>query len=45
VRFSQGQRPRTGYNTGDDVGLVALRRVRVEGRLALMREFLAVIQI
>lgn len=27
------------------LGLVALRRVRVEGRLALMRQFLAVIQI
>lgn len=27
------------------LGLVALRRVRVEGRMALMRQFLAVIQI
>jgi hypothetical protein len=27
------------------IGLVALRRVRVEGRLGLMRQFLAVIQI
>jgi hypothetical protein len=27
------------------LGLVALRRVRVEGRLGLMRQFLAVIQI
>jgi hypothetical protein len=27
------------------LGLVALRRVRVEGRLALMRQFLAIIQI
>jgi hypothetical protein len=27
------------------LGLVALRRVRVEGRLALMRQFLAVIQV
>jgi hypothetical protein len=27
------------------IGLVALRRLRVEGRLTLMREFLAVIQI
>ena len=27
------------------LGLVALRRVRVEGRFALMRQFLAVIQI